>query len=319
MRILAATLALLLSILACNLPTDPIQFTPAPTDSGFQPPAGQEVATPAPQSDIPQPPAVPAPAQGGEQPEIKRFTLATNSSLAASGFLPPLINNFQSRSGYQVKGEYGGSGRALKLAKKGIIGVLLVNEPDDEKKFMEEGYGKERIPVFYTDFVLVGPPEDPAGIKGSKNATEAFKKIADKQVYFFSPGADSPAMKTENNIWQWAGITPQGIWYVVPDEGDEGTLKMANDQRGYTLIDRASFLEIKKSLGLNLDILIEGDRGLYNVYHLITMNPERAPKVDHAGAAAFVAYLTSPEVQAYIAQFGVDRYGQQVFFPGEPK
>jgi tungstate transport system substrate-binding protein len=320
-RILAAVLALIFSILACNMPTEPIQSTPAPTDSGFQLPPGQAVPTLAPQGDATQVPAALAPAPGqGAGADIKRFTLATTSTLMVSGMLPPLVGNFQKQSGYQVKVETGGSGRALKLARKGIIGVLLVNEPDDEKKFMEEGYGKDRIPLFYTDALLVGPPGDPAGIKGMKNATEAFKKIAEKKALFFSPGEDSSAYKTELYLWKLAGVTTEDApWYVAPKEGNEGTLKIANDQSGYTLIDRATFLTIKKTLGLDLEVMVEGAPSLLNVYNLITMNPEKAPKVDQAGVAAIVQYLTSAEVQDYIAKYGVDQYGQQVFFPGAPK
>ncbi len=317
-RILAALLALLFSILACNMPLEPSQSTPAPTDTGFQAPPGQGIPTQAAQSGEPQAPAAPAPVQGGEQPDIKRFTLATNSSLVTIGMLPPLITNFQTQTGYQIKGEYGGTGRALKLARKGIIGVLLVNEPDDEKKFMAEGYGKDRIQVFYTDSVLVGPAEDPAGIKGTAKAVDAFKKIAGKKASFFSPGEDSSAYGIETYLWKQTGITPAEPWYVVPKEGNEGTLKLASDLRGYTLIDRATFLTIKKAQSLNLEVLVEGDRSLFSVYSLITMNPEKAPKVDQQGVAAFVQYFTSQEVQNYIAQFGVDQFGQPVFFVGAP-
>jgi tungstate transport system substrate-binding protein len=307
-------LTLVLSALACNLPVPGSAPTAAPTDAGFQAPtqpAIQETvepgATPAAQT-TPQ-----APAPGAPAPENKKLTLGTTSVLVGTGLIDQLLGPFQARTGYEVTVEKGGAGRAIKLGEKYVADVLLVNEPGSEIKFVEEGNGKDRLPVMYADYVLVGPASDPAGVKGAAKAKEAFKKIADAKALFVTRSDNLGAQSAETKLWKAAGVTPEGDWYVFSEQGPVGALKQASDGQGYTLIDRATFLENKGQT--QLEILYEGDELMRDYYHVVTVNPERSPKINYPAAQALAQFLTSPEAQAIIQQNSVDRFGQPIFFP----
>ena len=311
-------LTLVLSAFACNLPQPGLAPAPASTDSGLQAPTLSGVLETGEPSAIPGAQTTPqSPAAGVAEPENNELTLGTTSLLAGSGMIDQLLRQFQSQTGYEVKVETGGAGRALKLGEKYVVDVLLVNEPGSEIKFVEEGFGRDRQPVMYTDYVIVGPASDPAGIKNAAKAKEAFKKIADAQALFVSRSDNLGTQGAETKLWKAAGVTPQGDWYVFSDQGPVGALKLASDGQGYSLTDRATFLDNKDHL--QLEVLFEGDALLRDFYHVVTVNPDRSPKINYPAAQALAQFLASPEAKAIIQQTSVDQYGQPIFFPaGQP-
>ena len=251
-------------------------------------------------------------------PVNKNIILATTTSTQDSGLLDALIPMFEKETGYFVKTIAVGSGQAMKMGEKGEADVLLVHSPDAEKKFMAEGYGINRKLVMHNDFVIVGPPDDPAKIKGSKSAAAAFKKIAATHSLFLSRADNSGTNAKEKKIWKAAGINPQGQkWYQETGLGMGQTLNVASEKKGYTLTDRGTFLALKKHLGLV--ILVEGDPLLLNIYHVIEVNPAKWPKVNAAGAKAFSDFMVSKKTQDFIRTFGVKKFGSPLFFPDAGK
>jgi tungstate transport system substrate-binding protein len=267
----------------------------------------------------PAPAATQAPAstQAPAAPATKELILATTTSTQDSGLLDVLVPAFEKQSGYTVKTVAVGTGQALKMGEEGNADVLLVHAPASEKTYMEGGFGAERFLVMHNDFIIVGPTDDPAGIKGMTSAVEAFKKIAAAAAPFVSRGDDSGTNKAELALWKQAEITPEGDWYIESGQGMGATLKVAGEKAAYTLTDRATYLATKEGLGL--DILVEKDNVLLNVYHVITVNPVKWPKVNNEGAKAFAQFLISPETQKMIGEFGVDKYGQALFTPDADK
>lgn len=251
------------------------------------------------------------------QPAAKEIILATTTSTQDSGLLDVLIPIFEGRSGYTVKTVAVGTGQALKMGEDGNADVLLVHAPSAEKELMKGGFGVERLLVMHNDFVIVGPADDPAGIKGDVSAVEALVKIASAAAAFVSRGDDSGTHKAELALWKNGEIDPQGDWYIESGQGMAATLKIAGEKAAYTLTDRATYLATRQGLGL--EILVEGDPVLLNVYHVITVNPEKWPKVNNAGATAFAQFLIDGETQKVIGEFGVDKYGQPLFFPDADK
>jgi len=251
-------------------------------------------------------------------PLAKRdIILATTTSTQDSGLLDLLVPDFQARTGYVVKTVAVGSGQALKMGEEGNADVLLVHSPAAEVAFMAAGHGVDRRLVMHNDFVIVGPSGDPAGIRGTPAASDAFGKIAAAQATFVSRGDDSGTYKAELALWKKAGITPAGAWYVESGQGMGATLQIASEKAGYTLTDRATYLAQKDAL--DLEVLVEGDAALLNVYHVISVNPARWPSVNTAGALAFADYLTSAEGQALIGSFGVGEFGEPLFVPDAGK
>jgi tungstate transport system substrate-binding protein len=251
-------------------------------------------------------------------PEMKNLILATTTSTQDSGLLDALIPMFEKQTGYFVKTIAVGSGQAMKMGEKGEADVLLVHSPDAEKKFMEGDYGINRKLVMHNDFVIVGPADDPAKIKGSKSVAEAFKKIADSGSLFLSRADNSGTNAKEKKIWKAAGINPQGQkWYQETGLGMGQTLNVASEKKGYTLTDRGTFLALQKHLGLV--IIVEGDPLLLNVYHVIEVNPAKWPKVNSAGAKAFSDFMVSKKTQDFIKTFGVEKFGSPLFFPDAGK
>ena len=250
-------------------------------------------------------------------PANKDLILATTTSTQDSGLLDELVPVFQKDTGYVVKTVAVGTGEALEMGRQGNADVLLVHAPASEKELMDEGYGSERLLVMHNDFIIVGPAADPAAIKGTPTAVEAFQKIAAAEAPFISRGDDSGTHKMELAIWKKAGITPEGDWYQESGQGMGATLKIASEKTAYTLTDRATYLANKETLAL--DILVEGDAGLLNVYHVIVVNPEKFPKVNVDGAKAFATFLTSKATQALIGEFGKQKFGQPLFFPDADK
>lgn len=251
------------------------------------------------------------------QPAAKEIILATTTSTQDSGLLDVLIPIFEGRSGYTVKTVAVGTGQALKMGEDGNADVLLVHAPSAEKELMKGGFGVERLLVMHNDFVIVGPADDPAGIKGDVSAVEALVKIASAAAAFVSRGDDSGTHKAELTLWKNGEIDPQGDWYIESGQGMAATLKIAGEKAAYTLTDRATYLATRQGLGL--EILVEGDPVLLNVYHVITVNPEKWPKVNNTGATAFAQFLIDGETQKVIGEFGVDKYGQPLFFPDADK
>lgn len=250
-------------------------------------------------------------------PVNKQILLATTTSTQDSGLLDVLIPAFEQKTGYTVKTIAVGTGQALKMGEQGNADVLLVHAPAAEKQFMDAGYGVDRRLVMHNDFIIVGPFQDPAGIKGARSPAEAFQRIASAGATFVSRGDNSGTNTMELNLWQKAGIKPEGAWYLQSGQGMGATLRIASEKNAYTLTDRATYLALRDSL--NLAILMEKDPALLNIYHVISVNPTRWPKVNQQGARALADYLTSPEGQQLIGQFGVDKYGQQLFVPDAGK
>lgn len=258
-----------------------------------------------------------SPATAAEQ---KNLILATTTSTQDTGLLDVLNPMFEKKTGYFVKTIAVGSGQAMAMGSKGEADVLLVHSPAAEKKFMAEGNGVSRKIVMHNDFIIVGPPSDPAGIRGMKSAAEAFKQIAAKGAIFLSRGDNSGTHAKELTIWKAAGINPEGQkFYQQTGLGMGQTLNVAAEKKTYTLADRGTYLSLKKNLGM--DILVEADKVLLNVYHVIDVNPVKWPKVNAKGAKAFADFMVSREAQAIIAKFGVDKYGSPLFFPdaGKPE
>jgi tungstate transport system substrate-binding protein len=244
----------------------------------------------------------------------KTLILATTTSTQDSGLLDLLIPLFEKESGYFVKTIAVGSGQAMKMGEKGEADVLLVHSPDAEKKFMADGFGSARKLVMHNDFVLVGPPADPAQVKSAKSSAAAFRKIAEAQAIFLSRGDNSGTHAKEKGLWKGAGITPDGQkWYQQTGLGMGQTLSVAAEKKGYTLTDRATCLALQKTLGLA--ILLEGDSKLLNVYHVIEVNTTKWPRVNGAGAKAFADFMVAKKTQGMIAGFGVGRFGTPLFFP----
>jgi tungstate transport system substrate-binding protein len=251
------------------------------------------------------------------KPANPDLILSTTTSTQDSGLLDALIPTFEQKTGYKVKVVAVGSGEALKMGQEGNADVLLVHSPAAEKTYMDGGFGGSRQLVMHNDFVIVGPAADVAGIKGTTTAVEAFQKIAAAQGIFISRGDESGTHKMELSLWKKANLTPEGSWYVESGQGMGATLKIASEKGGYTLTDRATYLANKASLGL--EILVEGDSALLNIYHVITVNPDKWPKVNKAGAQAFADFILSKETQETIGKFGVEKYGQALFVPDAGK
>jgi tungstate transport system substrate-binding protein len=254
------------------------------------------------------------------KPANPELLLATTTSTQDSGLLDVLIPLFQKQTGYNVKTTAVGSGAAMTMGERGEADVLLVHSPDAEKTFMAAGNSTDRRLVMHNDFIIIGPAADPAKIKGEKVAITAMQKIATAQATFIGRGDASGTDALEQKLWKAANITPKGqSWYQQTGQGMGATLNVAAEKSAYTISDRATYLANQKNL--NLVILVEGDASLLNVYHVITVNPNKSDKINAQGAIAFADFMVSKDTQAVIATFGVDKYGQQLFIPdaGKPE
>jgi len=252
------------------------------------------------------------------QAQEKTIILATTTSTQDSGLLDVLLPVFEKKSSYFVKTIAVGSGQAMAMGQKGEADVLLVHSPAAEKKFIADGFGINRKIIMHNDYIIVGSSEDPAKIKGTKSTPEAFKKIASAAALFLSRGDNSGTHAKENDVWKAAGIKPEGQkWYQQTGLGMGQTLNVANEKKGYTLADRGTYLSLKKNL--KLDILMEGDAILLNVYHVIEVNPVKWPKANAAGAKAFSDFMVAKETQEMIRTYGVEKFGSPLFFPDAGK
>ena len=255
----------------------------------------------------------PAPAPQAQTPTPPQtITLATTTSTRDSGLLDALLPRFQEQTGIEVKVVAVGSGQSLALGRRGDADVLLTHAPDAEQQFMDEGYGELRLRVMYNDFVLVGPPADPAEVAAETAIVESLGKIANSESPFISRGDESGTHMKEKSIWQNAEIEPSGDWYIEAGAGMAAALRMAGEKQAYTLSDRGTFLALKDSL--DLQILGEGDTLLFNPYTVMVVSSQKHPHVGQQAARQFADFLTSPDAQDAISRFGVDKYGQPLFF-----
>lgn len=246
------------------------------------------------------------------EPANRIIVLATGHTLRDSGLLDILIPVFEKKTGYVVRPIAIGTGQALAMGKRGDADILLTHDPEAEAPLVKEGYLINRRQFMHNDFIIVGPAQDPARVARTKSAATAFRQIAEAKVTFVSRGDDSGTHKREQVLWKAAGLSPTRIWYVEAGQGMGATLGIASQKQAYTLTDRATFLNLQKSLGL--EILLEGDPGLLNFYSVMEVNPAKHPKANHAGARAFSNFLISDETRALIRGFGKERFGQPLYF-----
>jgi tungstate transport system substrate-binding protein len=302
--LLAFGLILTIALSACApatpAPTEP-PATVAPTDV---PPPTATVVPPTPEPTIPANP---------------NLILATTTSTQDSGLLDVLIPLFEAETGFTVQTVAVGSGQAMTMGQEGNADVLLVHSPSAEKTFMSDGWGKDRALIMHNDFILVGPAADPAKVKGMGPA-DAFKAIATAEAPFVARADKSGTSTKELGIWAKTDVDPvtsKPAWYIETGQGMGASLTIASEKGAYILTDRATYLASKASL--QLDILVEGNKTLLNVYHVITVNVEKWPKVNYDGAVAFMNFMIDPATQEIISTFGVEQFGQPLFFPDADK
>ena len=230
-----------------------------------------------------------------------------------SGLLPYLQPFFEAATGYQMEVTSAGTGAAIKKGETGDADALLVHAKASEEEFVNSGFGVERVPFMYNFFVIVGPEDDPAGVANCATAADAFKAIADAGQTFVSRGDDSGTNKKELQIWEAAGITPEGQdWYVNAGAGMGATLTQAAERQGYTLSDKGTFLsnDAKESL----KILLGESDDMKNTYSMIAVSPEKWPDTNIDGANAFIEWMTGEEASKLIADYGIEEYGEPLFY-----
>lgn len=245
----------------------------------------------------------------------ERLRMSTTTSTENSGLLAVLLPSFENRHGCKVDVIAVGTGKALKLGETGDVDVVFVHARKLEDRFVADGFGVNRRDVMYNDFVVLGPPDDPAGVRGSGTASEAFSRIAAAQARFVSRGDESGTHQKEKEIWKETGTVPKGKWYLEAGQGMGEVIRMADQVRGYTLADRGTYFAYRKKTGLL--ILRQGDRGLLNPYGVIAVSPSRHPHVKHGLAMKFIDYLTGGEGRRIIADFRID--GEPLFFVHDAK
>jgi tungstate transport system substrate-binding protein len=243
--------------------------------------------------------------------------LATTTSTQDSGLLDVLVPAFEDATGYSVKTVAVGSGQALKMGAEGNADVLLVHSPAAERDLVASGTGLDRQLVMHNSFLVVGPASDPAGIRGATSVVDAYRQIAEKGATFVSRGDGSGTEAKELSYWKQAGLAPDGAWYLQTGQGMAGTLRIASEKAGYTLVDIATWAAIRGQV--DLQSLVTDDPTLVNPYHVIRVNPETWPKVNEGGARAFASFVLSPEGQALIGSFGTAEHGMQLFVPDAGK
>ncbi|MHB8778500.1 MAG: ABC transporter substrate-binding protein [Anaerolineales bacterium] len=247
----------------------------------------------------------------------KSILLVSTTSTQDSGLLNLLLPEFTRRTGYQVSLIATGSGQSLKIGEEGNADVILLHSPAAEKEFIANGFGIDRRLVMHNDFVIVGPNSDPAQVRGM-NPVNALNAIFTSGAIFISRGDNSGTHVKELALWGKAGFDPHGKdWYLETGQGQGTTLSIASEKTGYALTDRGTFLAYKANV--DLEILVEGDPFLLNVYHVLMVNPEKWSSVNLEGAKAFSDFITSAEGQEIIREFGMEQYGQPLFFPDADK
>ncbi len=248
-----------------------------------------------------------------QAPENPVIRISTTTSVNDSGLLPYLLPAFEKATGYTVEVQSAGTGAAIQKAKDGNADLILVHAKASEEEFISEGYGVERIPFMYNYFVVVGPAEDPAGIKESESAAAAFTKIAQAKAPFISRGDESGTHKAELKIWgENVPDAEKDEWYVNAGQGMGACLTMASEKGAYCLTDKATFLSNKDSL--NLEIILSESEDMKNTYSLIECNSEKLDGVNTEGAKAFIEWMTGEEASALIAEYGKEQYDSALFY-----
>ena len=292
---LLSTLALLISVLGACGPQQATEAPPTPTQAPAEPtetPTEEEAGT--------------------EEAQI--LTLATTTSTENSGLLGYLLPFFEEEYNAEIEVIAVGTGQALQIGEDGNADVLMVHARSLEDAFMDAGHGVRREDLMYNDFVIVGAPDDPAGIEGVTDAAAAFAQIAEAEATFISRGDESGTHTKEKAIWSEAGVEPSGDWYVSAGQGMGAVLTMADEQQAYTLSDRATYLA-RTLEGTDMVILVEGDPVLFNPYGVISVNSEKSPEINAELANQFIDWLISVPTQEKISQFGVDEFGMPLFTP----
>ena len=258
----------------------------------------------------------PLPSSTVQSPDV---ILATTTSTRDAGLLDSLLPVFERQTRYRVKVIAVGSGQALAMGRRGDADVVLSHAPEAERVLVDSGYFVRRRLVMHNEFLVVGPAVDPAGLRGLSDAVAAFRRLAERRAPFVSRGDQSGTHQREQLLWKRTGMTapPRDGWYVESGQGMGATLQLADEKRAYTLTDRATYLAWRDKL--QLVPMVEGDSLLYNVYHVLELNPKNAARVNLAGGRALADFFVAPETQALIAQFGKARFGQSLFVPDAAK
>jgi tungstate transport system substrate-binding protein len=243
----------------------------------------------------------------------KPLVLATTTSAQDSGILDEFVKQFEHDFPYSVKAVAVGSGAALFMGRNGDADVMMTHEPKAEAEFMSSGIGETNDKVMHNDFIVVGPADDPAGIKGLKDADEAFRRIAEGGSEFVSRADASGTNAMEMSVWERIGAMPQAGNYIETGQGMGETMRIANEKGAYTLCDRATFIVMEEFL--DLEKLVEGDDRLINQYTVTVVNPEKFPRINHDGAVEFRDFVLSKKTKEFIEDYGWDRYRQHLFYP----
>jgi tungstate transport system substrate-binding protein len=248
------------------------------------------------------------------QAQDKSIVVASTTSTQDSGLFEYLLPIFKQKTGITVKVVAQGTGQALDTGRRGDADVVFVHAKSAELKFLAEGQGVKRYPVMYNDFVLIGPKSDPAHLKGMKDVAKAFQVLKDKQIPFISRGDRSGTNIAELNLWKDAGIdinNDKGPWYKAIGQGMGAALNTAGASNAYVLSDRGTWIHFKNKG--DLEIVVEGDKRMFNQYGVMLVNPEKHPNVKKELGQTFIDWLISPEGQKVIANYKID--GQQLFYP----
>ncbi|MGH7538484.1 MAG: substrate-binding domain-containing protein [Gemmatimonadales bacterium] len=265
-------------------------------------------------------PVLPRPAPSSPT-QSREILLATTTSTRDAGLLDSILPEFERRFGYTVKVIAVGSGQALELGRRGEADVVLAHAPQAERLLVDSGYLVRRRLVMHNDFLVVGPAADPAGLRGLNDPFAALRRFAGGRGVFVSRGDRSGTHQLELKLWKQAGVSLPAAagagWYFESGQGMAATLQMADEKRGYTMTDRATYLAWRDRL--QLVPMVEGDTLLYNVYHVMEVNPTNAPRVNVAGARALADWLVAPDTQRRIGEFGRARFGQSLFVPDAGK
>ena len=241
----------------------------------------------------------------------EHIKMATTTSTENSGLLEVLLPPFEEKFNVKVDVIAVGTGKALTLGQNGDVDIVFVHARAAEDEFVNDGNGVNRRDVMYNDFIIIGPKDDPASIKGMKDIAMALKKIADKKAPFASRGDDSGTHKKEKSLWEAAGTSPEGSWYMETGQGMGPTLQIADEKRGYTMTDRGTYLAYKEKI--DLPILVEGDDRLFNPYGIIAVNPAKHRHAKYPYAMALIGWVTSVEGQEIIANY--KKFGEVLFYP----
>jgi len=241
----------------------------------------------------------------------EKIRMATTTSTDNTGLLDVLLPPFEKKFNVKVDVIAVGTGKALKFGENGDVDIVFVHSRKAEDKFVKDGFGVNRRDVMYNDFIIIGPKSDPANIRGMKDATVALKKMADKQTSFVSRGDESGTHKKEKSLWEEAKITPKGDWYMETGQGMGATLQIADEKQAYTITDRGTYLAYKGKI--DLLILAEGDKRLFNPYGIIAVNPAKHPHVNYIYAMALIGWVTSVRGQKIIAEY--KKFGKALFHP----